>query len=432
MVEKDEERQEGYWPRVADAVLQRALRASGAVQIVGAKWCGKTETAKQQAQSAVYLQDPDERVPLLVALAEVRPSVLLGRAGEAAAPHRRMADGAAAVGCRPFSRSTRGRARAGSSSPGSATPRKKRPKHSGVGRISRRHMRPMSLFESRESTGAVSLAGLFDGAAEVGAISDQLPVEDIAFALCRGGWPEAVLESDPEIALDQAKDYVAELLDSDIDEMDDKKRNSTWLRAILRSYARNISTEASQATIAADMGGEPPSENTVADYLDALRRTYVTEDLPAWNPALRSKTAVRTSPTRHFCDPSIGAALLGASPRKLLLDFSTFGLFFESLCVRDLRVYAAKLRGTVYHYRDKTGFEADAVVVLDDGRWGAVEVKLGEKQVEEGAAHLLKLASRVDDSKEGAPSFLMVLTGQQAAYCRPDGVYVVPITCLAP
>ena len=214
--------------------------------------------------------------------------------------------------------------------------------------------------------------------------------------------------------------------------MDDKKRNSTWLRAILRSYARNISTEASQATIAADMGGEPPSENTVADYLDALRRTYVTEDLPAWNPALRSKTAVRTSPTRHFCDPSIGAALLGASPRKLLLDFSTFGLFFESLCVRDLRVYAAKLRGTVYHYRDKTGLEADAVVVLDDGRWGAVEVKLGEKQVEEGAAHLLKLASRVDDSKEGAPSFLMVLTGQQAAYCRPDGVYVVPITCLSP
>ena len=226
--------------------------------------------------------------------------------------------------------------------------------------------------------------------------------------------------------------YRVRLLDSDIDEMDDKKRNSTWLRAILRSYARNISTEASQATIAADMGGEPPSENTVADYLDALRRTYVTEDLPAWNPALRSKTAVRTSPTRHFCDPSIGAALLGASPRKLLLDFSTFGLFFESLCVRDLRVYAAKLRGTVYHYRDKTGLEADAVVVLDDGRWGAVEVKLGEKQVEEGAAHLLKLASRVDDSKEGAPSFLMVLTGQQAAYCRPDGVYVVPITCLAP
>ena len=426
MVEKDEERQEGYWPRVADAVLQRALRASGAVQIVGAKWCGKTETAKQQAQSAVYLQDPDEG-PSLVALAEVRPSVLL----EGAEPHL-IDEWQMAPQLWDAVRFAvdQGKGKVRFILTCSATP-KKRPKHSGVGRISRMHMRPMSLFESRESTGAVSLAGLFDGAAEVGAISDR-SIEDIAFALCRGGWPEAVLESDPEIALDQAKDYVAELLDSDIDEMDDKKRNSTWLRAILRSYARNISTEASQATIAADMGGEPPSENTVADYLDALRRTYVTEDLPAWNPALRSKTAVRTSPTRHFCDPSIGAALLGASPRKLLLDFSTFGLFFESLCVRDLRVYAAKLRGTVYHYRDKTGLEADAVVVLDDGRWGAVEVKLGEKQVEEGAAHLLKLASRVDDSKEGAPSFLMVLTGQQAAYCRPDGVYVVPITCLAP
>lgn len=252
MVEKDEEQQEGYWPRVADAVLQRALRASGAVQIVGAKWCGKTETAKQQAQSAVYLQDPDEG-PSLVALAEVRPSVLL----EGAEPHL-IDEWQMAPQLWDAVRFAvdQGKGKGRFILTGSATP-KKRPKHSGVGRISRMHMRPMSLFESRESTGAVSLAGLFDGAAEVGALSDR-SIEDIAFALCRGGWPEAVLESDPEIALDQAKDYVAELLDSDIDEMDDKKRNSTWLRAILRSYARNLSTEASQATIAADMGGESP------------------------------------------------------------------------------------------------------------------------------------------------------------------------------
>lgn len=251
MVEKDEEQQEGYWPRVADAVLQRALRASGAVQIVGAKWCGKTETAKQQAQSAVYLQDPDEG-PSLVALAEVRPSVLL----EGAEPHL-IDEWQMAPQLWDAVRFAvdQGKGKGRFILTGSATP-KKRPKHSGVGRISRMHMRPMSLFESRESTGAVSLAGLFDGAAEVGALSDR-SIEDIAFALCRGGWPEAVLESDPEIALDQAKDYVAELLDSDIDEMDDKKRNSTWLRAILRSYARNLSTEASQATIAADMGASP-------------------------------------------------------------------------------------------------------------------------------------------------------------------------------
>ena len=219
MVEKDEERQEGYWPRVADAVLQRALRASGAVQIVGAKWCGKTETAKQQAQSAVYLQDPDEG-PSLVALAEVRPSVLL----EGAEPHL-IDEWQMAPQLWDAVRFAvdQGKGKGRFILTGSATP-KKRPKHSGVGRISRIHMRPMSLFESRESTGAVSLAGLFDGAAEVGAISDR-SIEDIAFALCRGGWPEAVLESDPEIALDQAKDYVAELLDSEIDEMDDKKRN---------------------------------------------------------------------------------------------------------------------------------------------------------------------------------------------------------------
>lgn len=217
MVEKDEERQEGYWPRVADAVLQRALRASGAVQIVGAKWCGKTETAKQQAQSAVYLQDPDEG-PSLVALAEVRPSVLL----EGAEPHL-IDEWQMAPQLWDAVRFAvdQGKGKGRFILTGSATP-KKRPKHSGVGRISRMHMRPMSLFESRESTGAVSLAGLFDGAAEVGAISDR-SIEDIAFALCRGGWPEAVLESDPEIALDQAKDYVAELLDSDIDEMDEQE-----------------------------------------------------------------------------------------------------------------------------------------------------------------------------------------------------------------
>ena len=415
-----------YWPRIADSVLDRALRRSGAVQIVGAKWCGKTATARCRAKSGVFLQDPDERTALL-ALAETKPSLLLE--GEEPRLIDEWQEAPQLWDAVRFE-VDRGYGRGRFILTGSATP-KKRPQHSGVGRILRMHMRPMSLFESRESEGLVSLRALFEGEELHGGILSA-DIEDIAFALCRGGWPEAVLEKDREIALELAKDYVEELLGSDIDELGDRKRNATWLRAILRSYARNVSTEASQATIAADMQLEPPSDKTVADYLDALRRTYVTEDLPAWNPALRSKTAVRTSPTRHFCDPSIAVAMLGASPKKLFRDFGTFGLLFESLCVRDLRVYAAALRGSVYHYRDKTGLEADAVVVLDDGRWGAVEVKLGEKQVEEGAAHLLKLANRVDVEKEGSPSFLMVLTGQTTAYRRPDGVYVVPITALAP
>lgn len=414
-----------YWPRVADGILTRYLKSSGAVQIVGAKWCGKTATAEQQARSAAFLQDPDNAS--LVALAEVKPSIVLEGAEPRLLDEWQMAP---QLWDAVRFQVDRGRGKGRFILTGSATP-KKRPQHTGVGRIARMHMRPMSLFESRESCGLVSLAALFGGEEIEGALV-PLTLEEIAFALCRGGWPEAVLEPDSEIALEQAKNYVTELLDSDIDELDDRKRNSTWMRAILRSYARNIATEASQTTIAADMQGEPPSDNTIADYLDALKRTYVTEDLPAWNPVLRSKTAVRTSPTRHFCDPSVAVALLGASPQKLLLDFNTFGLLFESMCVRDLRVYAAALRGDVFHYRDKTGLEADAVVVLEDGRWGAVEVKLGAKRIEEGAKHLLKLADRVDAAKEGAPSFLMVLTAEQALYRRPDGVYVVPLAGLRP
>lgn len=415
-----------YWPRIADQILDRALRTSGAVQIVGAKWCGKTATAEQRSASQVFLQDPDEGPPLL-ALADVRPSLILDGAEPRLIDEWQMAPQLwDAVRFAVDRENRKGRFIL----TGSATP-KKRPQHTGVGRISRMHMRPMSLYESKESTGAISLEQLFAGDHVIEALVSTT-IEDIAYMLCRGGWPGAVVDADRDIALEQAKNYVDELLDSDIDELDDRKRNSTWLRAIMRSYARNISTEASQATIAADMQGEPPSENTVADYLDALKRAYVTEDLPAWNPRLRSKTAVRTSPTRHFCDPSIAAAMLGVNPKRLVFDFNTFGLLFESLCIRDLRVYASALRGSVYHYRDKTGLEADAIIVLDDGRWGAIEVKLGAKQIEEGAKHLLKLADRVSIEKEGAPSFLMVLTGQQAAYRRNDGVLVVPIATLMP
>ena len=417
---------DGYLPRIADGVLERALRASGAVEIKGPKWCGKTSTAERHTKSQVYFQDPDRRKSLL-ALAEAKPSLILE--GEEPRLLDEWQDAPQMWDAVRFA-VDRGRGRGRFVLTGSATP-KKRPAHSGVGRIATMRMRTMTLFESGESSGAVSLARLFDGDRDIASLA-PLDIEGVAFALCRGGWPEAVLEPDEETALAQAGNYVEELLSSDIEEMDGVRRNATWMRSIMRSYARNVSSEAPLTTIAADMQGEPPSDATVADYVDALARASVTDDLPAWSPRLRSKTAVRTSPTRHFSDPSLAAALLGATPRRLLADFETFGLLFESMCVRDLRAYMDAMGGSVSHYRDKTGLEADAVLTLPDGRWAPVEVKMGYSRIDEAAAHLAKIANRVDASKEGAPSFLMVVTSTEAAYVRADGVVVAPIACLAP
>lgn len=416
----------GYVPRVVDAALERALRSSGAVHIKGPKWCGKTATAEQHSASQVYLQDPDRRASLL-ALAEAKPSVILE------GPEPRLIDEWQeapqlwdAVRFAVDRKKGRGRFIL----TGSATP-KKRPAHSGVGRIASLSMRTMSLYETGESNGKVSLEALFGGQGQVASLA-EFDIEQLAFALCRGGWPEAVLDPDDETALMQAGNYIDELVESDIEEMDGVRRNSSWMRSILRSYARNISTEAPLSTIANDMQGEPPSSVTVADYVDALARACVTEDLEAWNPRLRSKTAVRTSPTRHLADPAMAATLLGATPKTLLHDFNTFGLLFESLCVHDLRVYLETLRGKAYHYRDKTGLEADVVLTLPDGRWAPVEVKMGQRGVDDGAKHLKKLADRVDAESEGSPSFLMVVTATQSAYTRDDGVLVVPLACLAP
>ncbi len=420
-----------YLPRIADDLLAWKLKTSGAVQIEGPKWCGKTSTGKQRAESAVFLQDPDVG-PSLLALADSKPSAILDGEKPRLIDEWQMAP--QIWDAVRFS-VDQGKKRGQFILTGSATP-KKRPAHSGVGRIARLRMRSMSLFETGESTGAVSLKSLFDATQagsrlDIGAVA-SLDVTDLAYVACRGGWPQAVTEEDRHVALAQAQNYVTEMLDADIDELEGKRRNSSWLRAIMRSYARNVATEASLSTIMKDMQGESPSDVTVADYVDALRRAFVIEDLEAWNPRLRSKTAVRTSPTRHFCDPSVAAAMLGATPDSLLTDFETFGLLFESLCVHDLRAYADALGAEVRHYRDKTGLEADAVVVLPDGRWGAVEVKMGHSRIDEGAKHLLKLKGRVETSHEGEPSFLMVLTSTQTAYLREDGVYVVPLAVLAP
>ncbi len=415
---------DGYLPRMADMRLDDALRSSGAVHIKGPKWCGKTETGIHHTRSQVYLQDPDKS-PALLAMADSKPSELLIGDKPRLIDEWQMAP---QLWDAVRFAVDREKVRGGYVLTGSSTP-KIRPAHTGVGRIAPLEMSTMSLLETGESTGAVSLLSLFEGTLDIAQVAG-LDVDDYARVICRGGWPEAVVSESRGDAGGMARDYVLELLDSNINEMDGIRRNRTWMRQIMRSYARNVSGQASLSTIAADMQGEPPSAPTLSEYVDALSRAFVLNDLSAWNPRLRSKTAVRTSPTRHFSDPSIAAAVLAATPRGLLDDFKTFGLLFESLCIHDLRVYASALGGSLYHYRDKTGLEADAVVVLDDGRWALVEVKMGQSRIDEGAAHLLKLAERIDQTREGRPSFLMVLTSTACAYRRKDGVVVVPLACL--
>ena len=412
----------GYLPRIADDLLANQLQDSAAVHIKGPKWCGKTSTAARASRSQVFLQDPD-RGPALLALADAAPSVLLRGDKPRLIDEWQMAPQLwDAVRFAVDREQGRGQYIL----TGSSTPRE-RPSHTGVGGIAPLVMRTMSLLESGESSGEVSLARLFAGETEVAAIAEA-NVEDYARMLCRGGWPEVVAmgESSPGAT---ARNYIEELLDSNIEEIDGVRRNATWMRAILRSYARNVSGQAPLSTIASGMQ-EPPSPLTLSNDVDALARAYVTDDLPAWNPNLRSKTAVRTSPTRHFIDPSFAAAVLGVTPSGLLGDFETLGLLFESMCVRDLRVYAEALRGQVSHYRDKTGLEADAVVSLPDGRWAPIEVKMGAGRIDEGAKHLIRLANRVDQERMGAPSFMMVLTSTPTAYRRDDGVLVVPLACL--
>ena len=415
---------DGCLPRVADMRLDDALRSSGAVHIKGPKWCGKTETGIHHTRSQVYLQDPDKS-PALLAMADSKPSKLLIGDRPRLIDEWRMAP---QLWDAVRFAVDREKVRGGYVLTGSSTP-KIRPAHTSVGRIAPLEMSTMSLLETGESTGAVSLLSLFEGTLDIAQVAG-LDVDDYARVICRGGWPEAVVSESRGDAGGMARDYVLELLDSNINEMDGIRRNRTWMRQIMRSYARNVSGQASLSTIAADMQGEPPSAPTLSEYVDALSRAFVLNDLSAWNPRLRSKTAVRTSPTRHFSDPSIAAAVLAATPRGLLDDFETFGLLFESLCIHDLRVYASALGGSLYHYRDKTGLEADAVVVLDDGRWALVEVKMGQSRIDEGASHLLKLAERIDQTREGRPSFLMVLTSTACAYRREDGVVVVPLACL--
>jgi predicted AAA+ superfamily ATPase len=314
---------------------------------------------------------------------------------------------------------------------GSVVPTRTDDMHTGTGRIARMKMRTMSLFESGESTGAISLEALFDGADDLEGRSG-ISVEALAFLINRGGWPAVARETNEKIALTVAADYLEAVANEDISRADGVEKNPDRVKALLRSLSRNISGEVRTATILNDLiaNDEALSQVTVDQYIRALKKIFVIEDLPAWSAKLRSKTAIRTTAKRHFTDPSIATAALRATPKRLLSDFETFGFLFESLCVRDLRIYAESIDGNVYHYRDKSGLETDAVIQLADGRWGAVEVKLGAGEIEDASKNLLRLRQAVDTEKMNEPSFLMVLTGTEYAFRMKNGVLVVPLGCL--
>lgn len=418
----------GYLSRVCDKLLQEKLRRTGAVLIVGPKWCGKTATASEAAQSVIYMQDPDRGRSYLAA-ADTKPSLLLEGDTPRLIDEWQMAP--VLWDAVRFAVDQRGMTGQFILT-GSAVPVDNATMHTGTGRIARLAMRTMSLYESGESNGSVSLANLFAGKPLEAGFS-TLTIEDISHAICRGGWPAAVkMKSSENLKL--AQDYVDAIIHQDVSRVDGVERNPKRVQLLLRSLARNVATMASNATLLKDIEANEGSFSmpTLDSYLNALRRIFVIEDQPAWMPSLRSKTAIRTSSKRHFTDPSIVAAALRIDPKALLNDFETFGLLFESLCTRDMRVYAQANDGEVLHYRDKNGLEADMILALNDGRWGAVEVKLGSRQIEEAAEHLKELAAKVDNEKMGKPSFLMVLTGGELVYKREDGVYIVPIGCLKP
>lgn len=416
-----------YKPRIVDEELQLALASSGAVLIEGAKWCGKTSTAAHIAKSIVYMQDPDQARSNL-AMADTKPSLLLKGATPRLIDEWQVAPVLwDAVRFHVDQSGERGQFIL----TGSAVPPENETAHTGTGRISRIRMRPMSLYESGESSGQISLLSLFNGTQEDGESASDLTIERIAYLLCRGGWP-ASLELGEKIAIRMAMDYVDAIINQDVSRVDGIEKNPERVRLLMRSLARNISTAASYQTIKQDIEANDVgiSDKTIITYINALRRIFVVDDLPAWSPSLRSKTAIRTSDKRHFTDPSIATAVMRTNPEGILTDFEYFGFLFESLCTRDIRVYVQSIDGDVFHYRDKSGLEADMIVRLRDGRWAAIEVKLGNKQIEEAAQNLLKLKDRIDETKMGMASFLMIITGGQYAYCRRDGIWVVPIGCL--
>lgn len=428
-----------YVPRIGDEILKLYLESSGAVLIEGPKWCGKTTSAKQFSASVVELGDPD-REDEYMALANIAPSRLL----EGAEPRlidewqripklwdsvRTLVDRKGGFGHFILT--------------GSASPLMKKDlkmkRHTGVGRIARYTMRPFTLFESGESNGSVSLKKLFSNSDETEWTSKEMDIDMLSFLCCRGGWPEVCVASNMSVraSLMVARSYVEAICSNEFEENDEVTYDRERMSAFMRSYARTVGSQQSIPEMLKDLSYSNSilfSEKTAYAYHRTLSNIFAIEEMPAWNVNLRSKTAIRTSSTRYFSDPSIATAAMGVGPGDLINDLKTFGFVFENLCMRDLRVYSEALDGGVYHYRDKTNLECDAVIHLANGKYGLVEIKLGGKDgIENGAKSLLKLKARIDEEKMGSPSFLMVLIGVGSyAYKREDGVLVVPIGLLGP
>lgn len=423
---------EKYLKRCIDSRLKDKLESSGAVWIKGPKWCGKSTTAEQVSKSFVYMQSRKDREQN-IALAKNAPELFLS--GKAP----KLIDEWQII---PFiwddiryeidKRDEFGQfILTGSATPLNDTDESLK-QHSGVGRISSLVMRPMSLYESLDSNGAISLSSLFNKEHVNPAICEK-KLLDYAYYACRGGWPKSIGQSE-KVSIEITKNYFDGLVENDIKSIDKVSRDVDKVKSLIRSYARNISTECSIETIIADIKGydnKTISDETIKSYIKALERLYVIEDIKAWCPNLRSKTTIRTSPTRHFIDPSIACRALGAYKNDLINDLKSFGFIFEDMAVRDLKIYADTLDGEVYHYRDKNGLEVDAVIHLDNGKWAAFEIKLHDSdRIEEGAKNLIKLSNLIDDQKMRKPEFLMVITATEYAYQREDGVWIVPLACL--
>ena len=420
-----------YKNRVIDRLLANKLEAMGAVLIEGPKYCGKTTTGEQQARSVLYMADPEIKDRNLTMASTNIKRLLAGDTPRLIDEWQIAPKLWDAIRFEVDHRGEDGQFMlTGSAVPASTS----EIFHSGTGRFGWIKMRTMSLWESGDSTGDVSLGELFAADNEVDGTSN-LDIRRISFLVCRGGWPKASLKTNESAALIEAREYAESVCRNDISRVDDVQRNAELARRLMRSYSRHQGAQVSVATILADIKSNEASdttEATVASYINALKRIFVIEDMAAWNPNLRSKTAIRSSDTRYFTDPSIAAAALGLGPDDLLDDPNAFGLLFETMAVRDLRVYAEALDGQVCHYRDKKGLECDAIVHLRNGRYGLIEIKLGgDNLIEAGATTLKKLASKIDTEKMKSPSFMMVLTAiGEYAYRRLDGVLVVPIGCL--
>lgn len=418
-----------YKLRIADKILEKKLKGKGAVLIQGPKWCGKTTTAEQICKSILYMAKPEDKTQNLT-LADISPSLLLEGETPRLIDEWQIAPKLwDAIRFEVDHRNLEGQfVLTGSAVPVSMD----EVTHTGTGRFSWLTMRTMSLYESGESNGTISLSKLFEETNITGI--NELSLEDIAYLCCRGGWPRSTF-MEKEIALEQAFDYYDAIVNSDISRVDNINRNSERVKKLMKSYARNIGTQSSIDTIKKDIVENEAfsiDDDTIFSYISALKKIFVIEEAPAWNPNLRSKTAIRTADTRYFIDPSIAVAALGIGPNDLIKNLNTFGLIFESLCIRDLRVYAESINGNVYHYKDSSGLECDAVVHLRNGNYGLIEIKLGgDNLINIGAENLKKLNKKIDTTKMNKPSFLMVLTAiGKYAYKREDGVCVVPIGCL--